>query len=103
MSGELLRNTAAGKQSSVRHSFPGDRQGTVLTLRMLTNDEVDVHLSTGMGGTGANGSLRVRWWWKSLTTVGEEQDHEHFLDSRSRLVRRARGDGVVEPESNAAL
>ena len=31
---------------------------------------------------------------------GLEDDHEHrFLDSRSRLVRRARGDGVVKPES----
>src|SRR5215203_314420 len=66
---------------------------------MLTNDGVNVHLSTGMGGTGGKGSLRVRWWWKSLITGGEEDDHDHrFLDSRSRLVRRARGDGVVKPD-----
>jgi len=103
-----LPRFALGCRSNYVRELPRRRQGlfvtlsqatareTVLTLRMLTNDGVDVHLYTGMGGTGCKGSLRVRWWWKSLTTGGEEDDHEHgFLDSRSCLVRRARGDGVL--------
>jgi hypothetical protein len=81
--------------SSVRHTFAGDRQETIPTLRMLTNDsgrhsacpqewvEQAVKGVRGFDGVG------------TLITGGEEDDYEHrFLDSRTRpeiahLVGRA--------------
>jgi hypothetical protein len=38
LSSELLRNGRGPQASPVRHTFAGDRQETVPTLRMLTND-----------------------------------------------------------------